>query len=40
VEVLFDRIVHRGATSVSKVRLPATLVVRDSSRTRISGHPL
>jgi DNA-binding LacI/PurR family transcriptional regulator len=33
VEVLFDRIVDRGATSVSKVRLPATLVVRDSSRT-------
>jgi DNA-binding LacI/PurR family transcriptional regulator len=33
VEVLFDRIVHRVATSVSKVRLPATLVVRDSSRT-------
>jgi LacI family transcriptional regulator len=40
VEVLFDRIVHRGATSVSKVRLPATLVVRDSLLTRISGHPL
>ena len=40
VEVLFDRIVHRGATSVSKVRLPATLVVRGSLLTRISGHPL
>jgi DNA-binding LacI/PurR family transcriptional regulator len=40
VEVLFDRIVYRGANSVSKVRLPAALVVRDSSRTRISGHPL
>jgi DNA-binding LacI/PurR family transcriptional regulator len=33
VEVPYDRIVDRGATSVSKVRLPAALLVRDSSRT-------
>src|SRR5262249_39751429 len=35
VEVLFDRIVEGAAGSVSSVRLPATLVVRDSSRLRM-----
>ena len=32
VEVLFERILHGRGSGVSKVRLPATLVVRDSSR--------
>lgn len=32
VEVLFERIASGSSESVSKVRLPATLVVRDSSR--------
>jgi len=39
VEVLFDRIAQGDTTSVSKVRLPATLVVRDSSRLHMGKHP-
>lgn len=35
VEVLFERFEHAGAGTVSRVRLPATLVVRDSSRRHI-----
>jgi LacI family transcriptional regulator len=39
VEVLFKRIERGGITSgISKVRLPATLVVRDSSRLQIDRH--
>jgi LacI family transcriptional regulator len=37
VEVLFDRIAQGSTSGVSKVRLPATLVVRDSSRLHIIG---
>ncbi len=42
VEVLFDRFERRDARRISKVRLPATLVVRDSSRINIDrlGHPV
>jgi DNA-binding LacI/PurR family transcriptional regulator len=40
VEVLFERIAPGGAAaSVSTVRLPATLVVRDSSRLQAGKHP-
>jgi DNA-binding LacI/PurR family transcriptional regulator len=35
VEVLFEKIAQGRGASVSKVRLPATLVVRDSSRQKI-----
>jgi DNA-binding LacI/PurR family transcriptional regulator len=35
VEVLFEKIEHGRGASVSKVRLPATLVVRDSSRQKM-----
>src|ERR1700730_14590967 len=40
VEVLFERIVHGVGATVPKVRLPATLIVRDSSRLRTGSHPL
>jgi DNA-binding LacI/PurR family transcriptional regulator len=39
VEVLFERIVHGVGANVSKMRLPGTLVVRDSSRLRTGSHP-
>jgi DNA-binding LacI/PurR family transcriptional regulator len=39
VEVLFDRIANGSTASVSKVRLPATLVVRDSSRLYVGKQP-
>ena len=40
VEVLLDRIEQRiSATALQKVRLPATLTVRDSSRARLSAAP-
>jgi DNA-binding LacI/PurR family transcriptional regulator len=38
VEVLFERIARGSDASVSKVRLPATLVVRDSSRLHLGRH--
>jgi DNA-binding LacI/PurR family transcriptional regulator len=40
VEVLFERIAQGGiASGVSNVRLPATLVVRDSSRRQVTKQP-
>jgi DNA-binding LacI/PurR family transcriptional regulator len=38
VEVLFDRITRGVTSTASKVRLPATLVVRDSSRLHVGKH--
>jgi DNA-binding LacI/PurR family transcriptional regulator len=38
VEVLFERFVDGNTHSISKVRLPAALVVRDSSRLRVGTH--
>ncbi len=38
VEVLFERIAQGSTANVSKVRLPATLIVRDSSRLHPGRH--
>ena len=38
VEVLFERIAQGSPANVSKVRLPATLIVRDSSRLHPGRH--
>jgi DNA-binding LacI/PurR family transcriptional regulator len=38
VEVLFEKIERGRGASVSKVRLPATLMVRDSSRPKTGKH--
>ena len=37
VEVLFERFDRGSAASISRVRLPATLVVRDSSRRQMDS---